>query len=240
MFKSTTLIKVLNYKTNKPILICFPFAGGYSSSFIELSNYLKEDFTVLAIEPPGHGTNRMELIDNLDNLVNIYYEALLPYLKDPFILFGHSMGGLVSYLLAVKMKQGNVKAKKIIISACFPPNIRISAKSNLNDKDFSEYLHSIGGIPDLIFKNKELMTFFLPAFRADFRALETFKSLHDEFVETPIYIFNGKEDLEIYKEEKEWEKWGNIEGYRHFDADHMFINTEAIKVSEQIKKLVKF
>ena len=78
-------------------LICFPFAGGYSASFGPLYDHLKADCEVLAIEPPGHGTNRMAFVDNLEELVDLDIAALKPRLSTPFVLFGHSMGGMVVY-----------------------------------------------------------------------------------------------------------------------------------------------
>ncbi|RCK09747.1 hypothetical protein DT075_33400 [Bacillus licheniformis] len=59
-------------------LICFPFAGGYSASFRPLHEHLKTDFDMLAIEPPGHGTNRMALVDNLEKLADLYIAYAKP------------------------------------------------------------------------------------------------------------------------------------------------------------------
>lgn len=52
-----------------------------------------------AAEPPGHGTNLMPLETSIDRLAELYKEGLTGKLNRPFILFGHSMGGLVVYRL---------------------------------------------------------------------------------------------------------------------------------------------
>ncbi|CAM5489269.1 thioesterase [Bacillus safensis FO-36b] [Bacillus safensis subsp. safensis] len=93
------LLKTFEKKSDLIQLICFPFAGGYSASYRPLFEQLKDVAEVTAAEPPGHGTNLMPLESSIDRLAELYKEGLTDKLNRPFILFGHSMGGLVVYRL---------------------------------------------------------------------------------------------------------------------------------------------
>ena len=91
---------------------------------------------MLAIEPPGHGTNRMALVDNLEKLADLYIAALKPRLSSQFVLFGHSMGGMVVYRLAQKLEQEGIFPAAAVISAIQPPHIQRQKVSHQKDDAF--------------------------------------------------------------------------------------------------------
>lgn len=89
--------------SEKTQLICFPFAGGYSASFRPLHAFLQGECEMLAAEPPGHGTNQTSAIEDLEELTDLYKQELNLRPDRPFVLFGHSMGGMITFRLAQKL-----------------------------------------------------------------------------------------------------------------------------------------
>ena len=84
----------------QPTLICFPFAGGSATSLLPLTNYLKDDFSVKTVNYPGRGSRITEpLIYNLNDLAEDVFKQIENLLKPPYYLFGHSMGGLLIFLI---------------------------------------------------------------------------------------------------------------------------------------------
>ncbi|WP_047151740.1 thioesterase II family protein [Aneurinibacillus tyrosinisolvens] len=232
------LIQTLGLSSNDIQLICFPFAGGYSASFRPLHSYLQDYCDLLVVEPPGHGTNRMPLVESLESLVEIYLQALIPKLGKPFVLFGHSMGGLVVYRLAQKLEQQGVFPEALIISAIQPPDIRRKAVTHLDDGAFLDYVIRIGGVPSELVKAREVLEYFLPAFKADFKALETFEHTDYTQLQSPVHIFNGEKDGACMKEAYGWKKWVNQVRFHTFQGGHMFLLSEIEKVAETIQLIL--
>lgn len=224
------IIKCLNeYSPTKSNLICFPFAGGYSVSFQGLKHYLQEKYNVIAIEPPGHGSNRMPLVEDIESLVTIYHHELDPFLSEKTILFGHSMGGIVVFRLTQILEKCGQPPERIYLSGSFPPHKKMTKVSHLNKQDFLDYVVSLGGIPEKLLEHEELLDFFLPIIRSDFKAIEHFKPIPQK-IHTPASVFIGKEDKTQSYSTSEWNKWLENMSLQEFDGGHMFIlsNTEDV------------
>ncbi|MGG6314125.1 thioesterase II family protein [Paenibacillus macerans] len=232
------LIRQLGYASHELQLVCFPFAGGYSASFRPLQPYLQSCCDMLAIEPPGHGSNRMPLVDDFERLAELYRQALLPRLDKPFVLFGHSMGGLMVYRIAQKLEREGIYPKAMIISGIQPPNMVRKTISHMNDEALLEYIIGIGGIPPEMVQAREVMDFFLPAFRADFKALESFEHKDHTILESPVFIFNGEHDEKCMKYAFGWKKWAQRVRYYDFRGGHMYLLAETEKVASTIRSIV--
>lgn len=231
------LIKRFGYPSDHTHFICFPFAGGYSAAFRPLHDSLQDRFEVLAAEPPGHGSNRSPLVDDLERLVSMYEAALLPQLRKPFILFGHSMGGIVAFRLAQILESKGFFPEAVIISAVQPPDIKRPVRSQMEDGAFADYVIGLNGIPPELAKNREMLGFFLPPFRSDFKALETFRPSDMTRVQSEMHIFNGNEDEACVLDADGWARWGQRVAFHRFPGGHMYLQSETKQVSDTIRSL---
>jgi external thioesterase TEII len=219
-------------------LICFPFAGGYSASFRPLQPLLQDHCDLFVAEPPGHGSNQMLLVENLEKLVDMYLEALIPQLGKPLVLFGHSMGGLVVYRLAQQLEQRGIFPEAVIISSVQPPHIRRNPISHLSDGDFLHHVIGLGGVPPELVEAREVLDYFLPAFRADFKALETFEHKDMYMLESAVHIFNGEEDDLCMKDSEGWKQWARRIVFHTFRGGHMFLLSETEKLAQAILSIL--
>ncbi|PZE20564.1 thioesterase II family protein [Paenibacillus xerothermodurans] len=235
------LIQQLGWSSTQNMsLICFPFAGGYSASFRPLQTCLQDRYHFLVAEPPGHGTNLMPLVDDMETLVELYLTALRPALVKPFVLFGHSMGGLVIYRLAQKLERQGIFPQALIISAVQPPHIHRNVVTHLDDSAFLDHVIGIGGIPPELVQYKELLDYFVPAFRADFKALETFKHTDHSLIHSPVHIFNGSEDEKCMADAPGWRQWFYSEPTFHvFQGGHMFLLSQTDAVAASIQSIIE-
>ncbi|GIN69091.1 MULTISPECIES: thioesterase II family protein [Bacillus] len=232
------LIKAFGPASNDMQLICFPFAGGYSTSFRPLYEHLKADCDMLAIEPPGHGTNQMDLVDDFETLVGMYQTALEPKLTRPFVLFGYSMGGMVAYRMAQKLEKAGIYPKAVIISAIQPPDIKRKKVSHYDDDAFLDHIIQLGGMPDELVRNREVMDYFLPSFRADYRALESFLHTDHTLVSSPVYILNGDKDEKCMQDAHGWKKWVREAEFHSFEGGHMFLLSQTEQISALIRSII--
>lgn len=110
LFKNTSMT---NYKYN---LFCIPYAGGSVSIFQKWQPLLDESgIRVCPIILPGRENRINEpLIDNAQELANQIYDGISSELDRPFLLFGHSMGGIIAYELACLIYERENKLPKIL------------------------------------------------------------------------------------------------------------------------------
>ncbi len=55
---------------------------GLFEFFLPLKNYLPKDIKLISFDPPGHGPNLSPLVDNIDDLVNLYLMEMQPILEE--------------------------------------------------------------------------------------------------------------------------------------------------------------
>lgn len=158
-----------------PALVCLPFAGGSAASFRELGAALPPEWRLIAVDPPGHGLNPGPCLDRIEDLVEAYVGALAGRLRDPYYLLGHSMGGLIAYLMALRLQSSLNPPRGLFICAVRGPGRLLEEPwSHLSDVELADRLDRVGGIPAPLRGRIEDLREFLPAVRADFRALERF------------------------------------------------------------------
>src|SRR3712207_5548265 len=90
-------------------LVCLPHAGGSASFFFPVSKLLTPAVEVLAIQYPGRQTRRHEPgIDSIPVLADEIFAALRHLDDRPLALFGHSMGAVLAYEIALRMRRANL------------------------------------------------------------------------------------------------------------------------------------
>ncbi|MGX7382343.1 thioesterase II family protein [Bacillus sp. ESY92] len=233
------LFKTFEKKSDLIQLICFPFAGGYSASYRQLFEQLKDTAEVTAAEPPGHGTNLMPLETSIDRLAELYKEGLTGKLNRPFILFGHSMGGLVVYRLTQLLEKEGIDPVAVVISAIQPPQTKRQRLTHLSNEAFVQHIAEMGGIPKELLENKPMMDYFTPSLRADYQALESFQHTDKTIIKSPVYLLNGKQDKKCMEDADGWLTWANAIERTDFEGGHMYINTHLEQFAEHMRHVIE-
>lgn len=205
--------------TMKNMIIALPFAGGNIYSY--------NNFELLTV-PKYYNIDRAKHnITDIHFLADHLIEEITMLISDVenYYLYGHSMGGLMAFLVCRKLQERKIKLpKKLIISGRKAPEfIRIEKLSELSDELFLESLIPLGGIPSELLQNKEVLDFFLPIIKHDFRILESYQYESAATLDIPIDIFYGSSEAE----ESEMAGWhkettGNVNITR-LKGNHFFI-----------------
>lgn len=220
-------------------LILFPFAGGYSVSYRPIANALKSNWGIIALEPPGHGTNRNPMEPDLKALIDLYERELEDYFYAPFALFGHSMGGICTYELLTRLEKRGIFPEVAFISGMTPPHIERAKRSGLNDDEFVALLQSYGGLPDEILQERELLDLFLPVLRNDFNSIDYFEYSDLAALRTKIHFISGEEDpVALPDVMSEWKRYAQRSEFHRIPGRHMFPVTHADSVAKLIQQVL--
>src|SRR5205814_3761114 len=86
-------------------LFCFPYAGGGSAIFHPWSRQIHRYIEVVPALLPGREHRLREpAYMRLESLVESLTREIVPYLDRPFAFFGHSMGAIISFELARRLR----------------------------------------------------------------------------------------------------------------------------------------
>jgi len=190
-------------------LFCFPYAGGGASIYHAWSRSLSAALDVCAVQLPGR-ENRIDepLFTSLPLLIDTLAHELAPFFDKPFAFFGHSMGALISFELARRLRSWRQpEPSQLFVSALRAPQFPLS-RDMLHKLPAAEFLRSVlrmGGTPPAVLMHKELVNLMLPILRADFTMYETYTYTREEPLACPITAFGGEQDtLVTVRELQSW------------------------------------
>ena len=210
-------------------LFCFPSAGAGALIFRTWSDRLPADVDVCPVQLPGRGARLMERpFTRLSPLVEALAQGLAPLLDMPFAFFGHSLGTLVSFELARRIrKQYGVHPVRLFVSAGHAPQIpyRDPSIDTLPDKEFLAELRRLNGTPSELLDHEELMEIMLPILRADFALYETYVYSIEPPLNCPISAFGGLQDRRVSDSDLEaWRAQTSVSfSLQMFPGDHFFL-----------------
>lgn len=213
-------------------LYCFCYAGGSANYFLPWQRHLAPGVQLCAVQLPGRGARFKETpFSSISPLIETLAQLIAGQDKTPFSFFGHSLGGLLAFELARYCKSHYLPMpERLIVSGCNGPQ-RLNPSKGLHrlpDEELIAALRDYNGTPPEILEYRELMELVLPAIRADFSLVETYRYLPLGALDIPITAFAGKRDS--YNSVEQVEAWAmetNAAFRTHwFDGDHFFINGE--------------
>jgi medium-chain acyl-[acyl-carrier-protein] hydrolase len=186
-------------------LICCPFAGGAASFYRPWSAALPADIEVWAAQLPGREARfREPPLEHMDDIVAGLARELRTLDDDVRLaLFGHSMGALVAFELARAL--GAVtgpRASRLFVSACAGPRLERSdlPSPSLSDREFIAEIRRLGGTPEQVLRNDELMQLYLPLLRGDFAVSANYRYAPAPLLDCPIVAFGGLADRTVSRE----------------------------------------
>lgn len=202
--------KFLNCLRAKPnakyALICFPWAGGGSNFYAQWGKKFPDSIEVCGVTLPGRESRFGEPCStDAKQIVKDTCSAILNRYPDKDLVFwGHSMGALFSFETALLMKKLHHKEPVRMfcsgVSAPHTPERKSlgSKVADMSDSEFIEFLKRLGGTPEQMISDPEMMKLFLPPLRADYTMLAGFSSDvcgTDPPFSCPIHVFDGQDDV---------------------------------------------
>jgi len=220
-------------------LYCLPFSGGNCYSYRIFGQLAPAFLRIKPLEYPGRGSRaREDLLRRIDPLVDDLYGQLPVDPGDTgYAIYGHSLGGLVAYLLARKLIENKRRLPDhLFVSGAGGPAAESEDKSYLLSRAaFIHKLRDLNGCPDEILDNEELFSYFEPILRADFEVSDTYMHIRREPMDIPITVITGTEEDLKPDEIRLWQQETVHEvDFIQMPGKHFFIFDDPGKVVDTI------
>lgn len=179
-------------------LVCLPFVGASASAYREWPAIMAPLAQVHAVQLPGRGPRwREPAVGSLTELLDTLQVIVAASVRRPFVLFGHSFGALLAFELSRRLRaRGGPTPALLAVSGRVSPH---AATATPPDPDapsswLIEHLRQLGGTPEAVLTDPELIELVLPALREDYRLLGTWRYQPEPPLDIPIVAYVGLDD----------------------------------------------
>jgi len=213
-------------------LFCFPYAGGGPSIFRTWASQLGPQIAVARALLPGRESRLREAAcTSMEPIIEALTRDIFPYLDRPFAFFGHSMGGLISFELARRLRrQYGLEPCHLFISGRRAPQLPLTDPQihDLPEPEFLAEVERLNGTPREVLAHAELRGLMIPLLRADFAVCQNYSYLAGPPFKCPITVLGGLQDDDVSLADIEaWRVQTTAScSVRMFPGDHFFINSQ--------------
>jgi surfactin synthase thioesterase subunit len=228
-------------------IFCFPHAGGNARTFLDWQPGLGEEAEIVAVCAPGRDHQTSEPVPTIDELIEGATAAISAVTSDdagPIYLFGHSLGALVAFEVARRLRD-QPQLRHLVASGLSAPSMlpspRVRELAKLDGKDFAEALGFFGGLPPEILAEEDLLDLLLPGLIADFRLAATYRYHSEPPLPVDVSLINGREDPHVGPAQlRDWEReCRNPPSYHWSDGGHFYFEQSPSTVIDLLLSVVR-
>jgi surfactin synthase thioesterase subunit len=222
-------------------LVCFPWSGAGASAYRFLAGALPAQVELYAVQLPGREERFHEKkLVRMAEVVEHVLPDLLPLADRPLYLFGHSLGALVAYEVALGLRAATgIEPDGLIVSGHGSPHHASSTNRNwhaASDADFTAHIAQLGGTSRAILDNPAMFNMLLPCIRADYELRETYRPVTTAPFSCSLQICAGTQDSLVSAETMGgWLRYSSgSQGLHWFDGDHFYLTAHASALTARL------
>jgi medium-chain acyl-[acyl-carrier-protein] hydrolase len=213
-------------------LFCFPYAGGSATAYHRIAQRLPADIEAVSLQVPGRGFRLREpAVTSWTALLDAVMAAIGPRLDRPFALLGHSMGALVAFEIARRLRRGGHEAVRLFASAAPAPRVTraLRVSTALGSAEFWSAVHALYGTPTQVLADPELLGLVVPPLKVDFEMVAAYAYAAEAPLATPVVAMVGTEDPVVSRGDAEaWREETSAGFAMHEIAGrHLYLNEAA-------------
>lgn len=206
-------------------MFALPYAGGSAVVFRQWWKAVPSDIEVCPVQPPGRLNRFREApFTDVTLLARAFVDATEPLLVEtPFVLYGHSLGGLQAYAIMRELERRQLPAPRhLILSSRRPPHTP-ALRPPVSDLPQAPFVAAIeeryGPLDPRLTRDPDSLAQFLVPLRADMKMFETFQLDAPEPVAMPVTALHGRDDVMVPRD--------LLEGWSLYDPPSLRIETIA-------------
>lgn len=180
-------------------LFCLPHAGAGASAYRGWRGRLPGVADVVPVQPPGRESRAGEAPEwSMIALAGRLFEPLRRRIGGrPYAIFGHSMGALLGYEVAVALSAVGRPPALLAVSGAPAPQLPVNIDKpvhRMSEDELVSHLRKLAGTPDSLLTNADLIDLVVPTMRADFATCETYVHPPHPVLDVPLLVLGGTED----------------------------------------------
>lgn len=180
-------------------MVVFPYAGGGAAAFQSWLPHLPSWVALHLVQLPGREERFWETpLFRGAEIVEKVTEELVSTVDVPFLLFGHSMGSILAFEVARRLRRiYSCNPSALLVSGrCAPQLIsRTPRLGNLPDSDLvRQVIRLYGGIPAEVLNDSELVEMMARVLKADLHVIESYQYVAEQTLHCPIAAYGGHAD----------------------------------------------
>jgi surfactin synthase thioesterase subunit len=191
-------------------MFCLPFAGGDANSYTPFNRLSDASLEVIALELPGRRIRFNEkLLESVDQMAEDYLNQLKGYRDSPYVIFGHSMGALIGFVMIRKMISRGMKVPMHFFASGFAsPSVALTdARKRMPGKEeLKEKMRETMEIPVSFLNSALYPLIYEPVLCCDLKALKNYQYFSAPPFNIPITVFIGNEDEVTIEEAWSWQE----------------------------------
>lgn len=211
-------------------LLCVPFAGGGTAIYHQWR--LDPRIEVLPVRLPGReGRVKEPAFDDFGRLLDRLMVELADLWPSPLALFGHSMGALIAFELALRATAQGQPPVCLFVSACRAPGRHARETSSklhgLPKEEMVDGLLELYGM-QVEADERALMLMLSKTLRADLKLFDSFERSSATRLSCPLFACGGAEDPSVTRADLDgWRATTDGPfGMRLFPGGHFFLRTQ--------------
>ncbi|EST33066.1 hypothetical protein N566_19705 [Streptomycetaceae bacterium MP113-05] len=189
-------------------LLCLPYAGGGTVGFRSWARKLPSDVELRVFCYPGREYRYGETIrGGWQGLIADCADAVTTEVRTPYLLYGHSMGALAAYDLALTLEAaGGPAPERLVLSGHVAPQhvtgTRSAALAAGSDTELANSLRGAGGAAAEVLDDPDLRSMAVDLLRMDMAAYSQYRHDPQRRLLAGLHVMTGRD--EITSQHEDW------------------------------------
>ncbi len=223
-----------------PTLYIFPHAGGSATFYVPLAKAFSGGVKTIAVQYPGRRDRQaMTQLTSIPALAEEIFTMMAPSARTDghVAFFGHSMGGLLAFEVALRFQSAGHPISALFVSSCAAPGHIRYKELQGSDRDILNLVAAATNTNPELLATDEFAATVLPTLQS-VRAIAEYTRPPELTVSCPIYGFLGDNDIMVARENMEpWRDRTSADfSVRMFAGDHFYFNRHLPELVKEIEE----
>lgn len=227
----------------EPRLYIFPHAGGSADYYLPFAKAFTGGTKCVAVQYPGKRAGRdLSQYTSIPELADRTSVMLKPEEAPAgqIAFFGHSMGALLAFELALRFEAaGNPLAALFLSASAAPGRMRHGAELKGSDRELLSLVSDVTGANPEFLNDEQFAATVLPTLRG-LKAVASYDSPPEARVSSPIYaLMADNDELATTELVAPWEQRTTSDfELTVFPGDHFYINSNLPQLAQWVEERV--